>query len=87
MWRGLNGFVAMTEGTVFKLGRTALASVLMGVVLFFAAKGLAPWFDGSAFQRIVAMVLLVGSGVSAFGALALFLRATSVKDLKAGFGK
>lgn len=87
LWRGLNGFVAMTEGTVFKLGRTALASVLMGVVLFFAAKGLAPWFDGSAFQRIVAMVLLVGSGVSAFGALALFLRATSVKDLKAGFGK
>ena len=88
LWKGLNGFVTLTEGTVFKLGRMVLASLLMGVVLFFAARGLAPWFEGDvAWQRVGAMVLLVGSGVSAFGALALFLRATSVKDLKAGFGK
>lgn len=88
LWRGLKGFVTLTEATVFKLGRMVLASLLMGVVLFFAAKGLGPWFEAElAWQRVVAMVLLVGSGVSAFGALALFLRATSVKDLKAGFGK
>ncbi|MGJ8724872.1 MAG: murein biosynthesis integral membrane protein MurJ [Roseibacillus sp.] len=87
LWKGLNGFVTMSEGTVFKLGRMVLASVLMGVVLFFAAKGLAPWFEAGAFQRIVAMVILVGTGASAFGALAIFLRATSVTDLKAGFGR
>lgn len=87
LWKGLNGFVTMSEATVFKLGRMVLASILMGVVLFFAAKGLAPWFEAGALQRIIAMVLLVGSGVSAFGAFAIFLRATSVSDLKSGFGR
>ncbi|WP_411847455.1 murein biosynthesis integral membrane protein MurJ [Roseibacillus persicicus] len=87
LWRGLKGFVTLTEATVFKLGRMVLASLLMGVVLYFAAKGLGPWFEGTGLQRVVAMILLVGSGISAFGALALFLRATNVKDLRAGFGK
>ena len=87
LWRGLKGFVVMSEGTVYKLGRMVLASLLMGVVLYFSARGLAPWFEGAAMQRILAMVILVGAGVSAFGALAFFLRATSVDDLKSGFGK
>ncbi len=87
LWRGLNGFVTLTERTVFKLGRMVLSSLLMGVVLYFAAKGLAPWFEGFAWQRVIAMILLVGAGASAFGALALFLRATSIKDLKSGFGR
>lgn len=87
LWKGLNGFVTLTEETVFKLGRMVCASIVMGVVLYFAARGLESWFIGTGTQRIVAMALVVGTGVSAFGALALFLRATSVKDLKAGFGK
>ena len=87
LWRGLQGFVTLTERTVFKLGRIVLASLLMGVVLFFAARGLSIWFEGDWWRRVIAMVLLVGTGVSAFGALALFLRATSVQDLRAGFGR
>ena len=87
LWRGLNGFVTLTEKTVFKLGRTVLCCLLMGVVLFFAAQGLSAWFEGGVVQRVLAMLLLVGCGVSSFGALAFFLRATSVEDLRAGFGK
>ena len=87
LWRGLNGFVVMTESTLFKLGRMVCASVLMGVVLFFAAKGLASWFDAQGLMKVIALGLLVGTGASAFGALALFLGATSVKDLKSGFGR
>lgn len=87
LWRGLKGFVTLTEATVFKIGRMVLASLLMGVALYFAAKGLGPWFEGAGWQRVTAMAILVGTGASAFGALALFLRATSVKDLRSGFGK
>ncbi|MBK1832758.1 murein biosynthesis integral membrane protein MurJ [Roseibacillus ishigakijimensis] len=88
LWRGLHGFVVMSESVVFRLGRMVLCSLLMGVVLFFAAKGLAPWFEeGASWQRIGAMVILVSTGATAFGAFALFLRATSIQDLKAGFGK
>jgi putative peptidoglycan lipid II flippase len=87
LWKGLKGFVVLTEKTIFKLGRMVCASLLMGVVLYLAAQGLQSWFEGGNLQRITAMVLIVGTGISAFGALALFLRATSVKDLKEGFGK
>lgn len=87
LWRGLNGFVTLSEETVFKLGRMVCASLVMGVVLYFAAQGLESWFTGGGLQRIIAMVLVVGTGASAFGALALFLRATSIKDLRAGFGR
>lgn len=88
LWRGLKGFVVLTEKTLFKLGRLVCASILMGVVLFFAARGLGSWFDASnGWLRVCGLVILVGTGTSAFGALAFFLRATSVQDLKAGFGK
>ena len=87
LWRGLNGFVTLTEKTVFKLGRMVLASLAMGVVLFFASQGLSAWFEGVAWQRVIATIVLVGSGISSFGAVALFVRATSVNDLRAGFGK
>lgn len=88
LWRGLQGFVVLTEKTLFKLGRLVCASILMGVVLYFAAKGLGSWFDASnGWLRVGGLAILVGTGASAFGALAFFLRATSVQDLKAGFGK
>lgn len=87
LWKGLKGFVTLSEETVFRLGRMVCASLVMGVVLYFSAQGLESWFTGSGLQRITAMALVVGTGASAFGALALFLRATSLKDLKAGLGK
>ncbi len=87
LWRGLKGFVVLPESVVYRIGRIVLASSLMGVALYFAAKGLGPWFEGGAFQRITALILLVGTGASAYGAFAFFLRATSVEDLKMGFRK
>lgn len=83
--KGLKGFLRFTDDTFFRMGRIVLASTLMGVVLYSASQGLQSWFIGHWMQRVVALVLLVGTGLSAYGALALFLRATSIKDLKAGF--
>ncbi|MEM9079889.1 MAG: lipid II flippase MurJ, partial [Verrucomicrobiota bacterium] len=85
--RGLSGFVKWSEETVFKLGRMVCSCVLMAVVLWLAALGLGSWFEGLWWQRIAALVLLVGTGVSSYGALVLFLRATSVSELRAGFGR
>lgn len=57
--------------------RIAVASVIMGVVLWAGADVLSPWLDGSALLRIAALVVLVGGGLVLFGGAALALGAVS----------
>jgi len=82
---GLRGRMGLGSERLGKLLRTFFAAAAMGAVVWFANLGLASWFDGSQWQRVVAMILLVGVGFSAYALLALGLRATSVAELKAGF--
>ncbi|MED5418852.1 MAG: hypothetical protein VYA27_09115, partial [Verrucomicrobiota bacterium] len=62
-----------------------LASVVMGGVVWLAGVALAPWLSGTQWQKIMALVLIVGTGMTVYGILALAMRATSLAALRAGF--
>jgi putative peptidoglycan lipid II flippase len=64
-----------------RVPRIAVASILMGAVLWLAGDWLAPWFDGPVPVRIVGLVILIGGGLAAYGAMALILRAASPADV------
>jgi len=84
---GLRGRLGLGPGRRRQLWRTFLAAAAMAAVVWFAQIGLESWFDGRQWQRVAAMALLVGSGVSAYALLALGLKATSIRELKQGFGR
>lgn len=84
--RGLRGSMGMTAKRKSQLYRVLLAALAMGVVVWFGARLMEPWFSsGIEWLRVTAMLLLVSAGVGAYAFLALALKATSVAELKAGF--
>lgn len=85
LWRGMDGFVVISREVWRKLGGMVAASVIMGVLIWIGARLLEPWFDGLQWQRIVALALVIGLGLTAYALSALFLRVTSVSELKASF--
>ncbi len=65
-----------------RVPRLALASVLMGVALYFIAPAMEPYLTGSIIRRAAGLSALVAAGVAVY-ALACFLtRAFVVDDLK-----
>jgi putative peptidoglycan lipid II flippase len=84
---GLRGRLGLGPNRRRQLGRTLIAAATMGVVVWLAHQGLETWFAGPQWQRVAALVLLVGSGFSAYALLALGLKATSIQELKKGFGR
>ena len=86
LWRGMDGFVQIPVDEWKRLIRMFLASVLMGGVAWLAALALGPWLSGTQWQKIVALILIVGTGMTVYGILALAMRVTSLAALKASFG-
>jgi len=72
---------------VSKLVRTLGASLLMGVVVWFLYRLLGDWFEGGFLQKASGLAILVALGMACYGAAAVLLRATSVRELKDGFKK
>jgi len=87
LWRGMDGFVKIPADEWKRLIRMVLASVVMGGVVWLAGVALGPWLSGTQWQKIVALVLIVGTGLTVYGILALAMRATSLAALRAGFGE
>jgi putative peptidoglycan lipid II flippase len=87
LWRGLHGFVRVPSEDWKKFARMLLASVAMGAVVWVASKLLIPWLDGETWQKNSALVLIVGTGMTVYAILVIVLRATSVTEIKASFGK
>jgi putative peptidoglycan lipid II flippase len=87
LWRGLHGFVRVPSEDWKKFARMLLASVAMGAVVWVASKLLIPWLDGETWQKNSALVLIVGTGMTIYAILVIVLRATSVTEIKASFGK
>ena len=85
LWRGMDGFVKISADEWKRLIRMVLASVVMGGVVWLAGVALAPWLSGTQWQKIMALVLIVGTGMTVYGILALAMRATSLAALRAGF--
>lgn len=82
---GLRGSLGLGPKRRRQLVRTFLAAAAMGAVVYVANHALAPWFAGLMWQKILAMLLLVGVGGTAYALFAMALKATSVAELKAGF--
>ena len=87
LWRGLGGFVRIRRRDRRKLRRIVVASLLMGVVTWGGARALAPWFAAETGLRLLALALVVGLGLAVYGFLVLALRATTIGELREGFGK
>jgi putative peptidoglycan lipid II flippase len=82
---GLRGSIGLTPRRKSQLSRILLAAIAMGAFLHFTFPALAAWFGGPEWQRIAAMLVLVTGGAVIYGVLAVVLKATSLKELKAGF--
>ena len=66
-----------------RLPRIVAASLIMGAVLWFLQRGLEGWFDAGLWTAIVALMILVGSGLAVYGICAMALGAARLTDLKA----
>ena len=82
LWRGMDGFVKIPRSEWQRLLRMALASLLMGAVVYLAGLALESWLSGTLWQRMIALALIVGTGITVYGALALSLGATSLSALR-----
>ena len=82
---GLKGLVH--PGKLFwrKTFLTILASLAMGVIVWFGHQLLGSWFDAVFWKQCIALGLLIGLGMGTYAVLVLALKATSVSELKAGF--
>ena len=87
LWRGLKGFVHLHRREKKQLWRMLLASVVMGVVVWLGWQGIAPWFAIGMWARIGGLTILIGLGMSVYALLVLVFRATSLAELREGFGK
>jgi putative peptidoglycan lipid II flippase len=76
------GHLALDARLKRRIPRILLATLGMAAALWFAERGLAPWFAGASWARIGALVLLVAGGLAAFGLLALAFGAVRLSDLR-----
>jgi putative peptidoglycan lipid II flippase len=76
------GFLQMDLRLRSRLPRILLASAIMGGTLALARWGLQDMIDGVEWERIAALVLLVGAGLAVFALSAQVLGAASLKDLR-----
>ena len=83
--RGLRGLVHPSAQFWTKMFRVVLASVVMGVIVWFAYQLIGSWFDEALWRRCIALALLVGLGMTAYAMLVLGMKVTSISELKAGF--
>ncbi len=85
LWWGLKGFVYLESQNRRKLLGVVIASVVMAVVLMLARPFLMPWLDGDYWQKVIAMILLIGVGGSAYALGVILLKVTSLQELKEAF--
>lgn len=67
---------------VARLPRVLAAAVAMGLALLPLAAWLDPWIEGMVWQRVLAMLALVISGMVVFAVLVLVLRGADTGDIK-----
>jgi putative peptidoglycan lipid II flippase len=87
LWKGMKGFVVIPGPEKKKLLMMLIASAGMGLAVWLAAWALESWMEGAKWMKIAAVGLMVGTGMTVYAILVILLRATSVKELKAGFRK
>lgn len=85
LWRGMDGFVKISGEKWKRFFRMFLSSVVMGGAVWLAGVALDPWLSGTQWQKIVALSLIVGTGMTLYGVLVIAMRVTSWAALRASF--
>lgn len=85
LWLGLKKHLTVARETFIRFRGILIACVSMAVLLYFGKQVLLPWFENAGLQRIAALILLVGLGANSYALAILALKATSLRELKAGF--
>lgn len=83
--RGLKGMVHPGKDFWLRCSRICLASLAMGVIVWGGLLALDSWFAAGFIKQCLALGLLIGLGITVYAALVLVLKATTVRELKAGF--
>ena len=87
LWRGLDGFVSLGRENWKRLGGMVLASLVMAGALFLAKEAMSSWLNGGFWTKIVATSLLISLGATIYALGVLYLKVTSVAELKSAFRK
>ncbi len=66
----------------YRLKRTFISTVIMGVILLAVSTALAPWLDANPVLRTFALVILVVGGLAVYGGATEFTGAARFSDLK-----
>ncbi|MCH8001425.1 MAG: murein biosynthesis integral membrane protein MurJ [Proteobacteria bacterium] len=77
------GFLTLDARLKGRLPRVALASLVMGLALWAAARWLGPWFEAALWWRIAGLAILVGGGLALYAGLAYGLHAVDRAELAA----
>ncbi len=85
--RGLRGLVHVDKDFWSKALRICLASIVMGGLVWVGYQLLGAWFEEAFWKQCMCLAFLIGFGILTYALLILVLRATSIKELKAGFRK
>ena len=81
---GLRGFWQMDKRLKRKLPRGVLASVLMGVVLYFVQQVMGDTFSEGMLMRTSGLAILVATGIASYAGWVLALGVTSLSEFKRG---
>lgn len=84
---GLREFWKPDGETMQRLPKMLFAALLMGAAIWGLHQLIADWFTGAFAMKALGLGILVGAGILVYAFAALALKATSLRALKAGFGK
>jgi len=82
LFMGLRGFFSIDKPLWGKFARILLASIIMAAIIVPASYLCRDWITGMIIQRVIALAMIIGSGLSIYALAALFLKATSIQELK-----
>ncbi len=84
---GLRGEVHMDAQLKSRILRIVAASAAMGFAVWGFSQLLDGWVSAGGWLRVLALAVLVAAGMAIYGALALALKATSLRELRSGFSR
>ncbi len=79
------GYLQVDKRLLDRVWRIAVASLLMGILLFVLNQALDDFLRSGRWQCLLSLTLLIGVGIASYGACAFTLGATSRTELRQGF--
>ncbi len=83
LYFGLKGLFTLDQALLSKIGRICASSAVMALCILPASFFCKGWiFEGIFIQRIIAIGLVIGTGITAYALSCICLKATNLAELK-----